>query len=67
MNRITHDMTAWGAGIAIGVAIGLSLNNIALGIGVGAEWAQLCLQQNRIRKILQAKKNSPAFVGFFCL
>ena len=36
MNRITHDMTAWGAGIAIGVAIGLSLNNIALGIGVGA-------------------------------
>ncbi|MED5256296.1 MAG: hypothetical protein VX818_03575 [Candidatus Neomarinimicrobiota bacterium] len=36
MNRITHDMTAWGAGIAIGAAIGLSLNNIALGIGVGA-------------------------------
>ncbi len=36
MNRITHDMTAWGAGIAIGVAIGLSLNNIVLGIGVGA-------------------------------
>ena len=35
MNRITHDMTAWGAGIAIGVAIGLSLNNIVLGIGVG--------------------------------
>ena len=36
MNRITHDMTAWGAGIAIGAAIGLSLNDIALGIGVGA-------------------------------
>ena len=35
MNRMTHDMIAWGAGMAIGVAIGVSLNNIALGIGVG--------------------------------
>ena len=35
MNRVTHDMVAWGAGMAIGVTIGLSLNNIALGIGVG--------------------------------
>ena len=35
MNRITHDMIAWGAGMAIGVTIGVSLNNIALGIGVG--------------------------------
>ena len=34
MNRITHDMIAWGAGMAIGVTIGASLNNIALGIGV---------------------------------
>tara|TARA_Y100000590_G_C14960041_1_gene728369 strand:- start:24 stop:200 length:177 start_codon:yes stop_codon:yes gene_type:complete len=35
MNRIAHDMIAWGAGMAIGFAIGVSLNNIALGIGVG--------------------------------
>ena len=35
MNRIAHDMIAWGAGMAIGVTIGVSLNNIALGIGVG--------------------------------
>ena len=35
MNRMTHDMIAWGAGMAIGVTIGVSLNNIALGIGVG--------------------------------
>ena len=35
MNRITHDMIAWGAGTAIGVTIGVSLNNIALGIGIG--------------------------------
>jgi len=35
MNRITHDMIAWGAGMTIGVTIGVSLNNIALGIGVG--------------------------------
>ena len=35
MNRMTHDMIAWGAGMAIGVAIGVPLNNIALGIGVG--------------------------------
>ena len=31
MNRVVHDMIAWGAWMAIGV----SLNNIALGIGVG--------------------------------
>ena len=35
MNRIGHDMIAWGAGMAIGVTIGMSLNNIVLGIGVG--------------------------------
>tara|TARA_B100001964_G_scaffold91135_1_gene102371 strand:+ start:200 stop:376 length:177 start_codon:yes stop_codon:yes gene_type:complete len=35
MNKIVHDMIAWGAGMAIGVTIGVSLNNIALGIGVG--------------------------------
>ena len=36
MNRIIYyDMIAWAAGMAIGVVIGMSLNNLALGIGIG--------------------------------
>ena len=35
MNNITHDIIGWCAGLAIVMAIGVSLNNIALGIGVG--------------------------------
>ena len=34
MNNLTHNIFGWGAGLAICMAIGVSLNNIALGIGV---------------------------------
>ena len=35
MNNLTHNIIGWCAGLAIGMTIGVSLNNIALGIGVG--------------------------------
>ena len=35
MNKIAHDMIAWVAAMAIGITIGASLNNMALGIGAG--------------------------------
>tara|TARA_B100001113_G_scaffold253229_1_gene208776 strand:+ start:886 stop:1110 length:225 start_codon:yes stop_codon:yes gene_type:complete len=65
MNRVTHDMVAWGAGMAIGVTIGLSLNNIALGIGVGVVISAGLASTQIKKKILQAKKSSLTFVGFF--
>ena len=36
MNNLTHNIIGWCAGLAIGMTIGVSLYNIALGIGVGA-------------------------------
>ena len=35
MNNLTYNLIGWGSRLAIGMAIGVSLNNIALGIGVG--------------------------------
>ena len=35
MNKLTHNMIGWGAGLAIGMTIGVSLDNIVLGVGVG--------------------------------
>ena len=35
MNNLTHNIIGWCAGLAISMTIGVSLNNIALGIGVG--------------------------------
>ena len=35
MNRITHDMTTWGAGIAIGFAIGGPIG-ASIGAGLGS-------------------------------
>ena len=35
MNKKTHYLIGWGAGLAIVLAIGTSLNNSLLGIGVG--------------------------------
>ena len=35
MNNLKHNIIGWGAGLAIGITIGVSLNNILLGIGVG--------------------------------
>ena len=35
MNRIVHDIIAWITGMAIGIKVGKSLNNVALGIGLG--------------------------------
>ena len=35
MNNLTHNIIGWCAGLAIGMAIGVSQNNIILGIGVG--------------------------------
>ena len=35
MNDLTYNLIGWGSGLVIGMAIGVSLNNIALGIGVG--------------------------------
>ena len=36
MNNLTYNLIGWGSELAIGLAIGVSLNNIALGIGVGS-------------------------------
>ena len=35
MNNLTHNIIGWCAGLAISMTIGVSLNNIALGISVG--------------------------------
>ena len=35
MNDLTYNLIGWGSGLVIGMAFGVSLNNIALGIGVG--------------------------------
>tara|TARA_Y100000768_G_C23878579_1_gene634068 strand:+ start:801 stop:977 length:177 start_codon:yes stop_codon:yes gene_type:complete len=35
MNDLTYNLIGWGSGLVIGMAIGVSLNNIALGVGVG--------------------------------
>ena len=35
MNNLTYNLIGWGSGLAIGTAIGVSLNNIALGICAG--------------------------------
>ena len=35
MNNLTHNIIGWCAGLAIGMAIGVSQNNIILGIGLG--------------------------------
>ena len=35
MNKLAHNIIGWGAWLAIGMTIGVSLNNIVLGIGVG--------------------------------
>ena len=35
MNDLTYNLIGGGSGLVIGMAIGVSLNNIALGIGVG--------------------------------
>ena len=48
MNRTVHDMIAWGAGMVIGFTIGVSVNNILLGIGIGvAISAGLAITQTR--------------------
>lgn len=35
MNKLAHNIIGWGAGLAIGMTIGVSLNNTVLGVGVG--------------------------------
>ena len=35
MNNLTHNIIEWCAGLAIRMTIGVSLNNIALGVGIG--------------------------------
>ena len=35
MNNLTYNLIGWGSGLVIGMAIGVSLNDIALGIVVG--------------------------------
>ena len=35
MNKLAHNIIGWGAGLTIGITIGVSLNNIVLGLGVG--------------------------------
>ena len=35
MKNITHSLIGWCAGLALGITIGLSQNNIMLGIGLG--------------------------------
>ena len=34
MNDLTYNLIGWGSGLATGMAIGVHLNNTALGIGV---------------------------------
>ena len=36
MKNITHSIIGWCAGLALGTTIGVSQNNIMLGIGLGA-------------------------------
>ena len=36
MNNLTQSIIGWCAGLAIGMTIGVSQNNIILGIGLGA-------------------------------
>ena len=35
MKNITHSIIGWCAGLALGITIGVSQNNIVLGIGSG--------------------------------
>ena len=68
MNRIVHDMIAWGAGMAIGVTIGVSLNNIALGIGVGvAISAGLSSTQMKKENTSIDEEEQAHISGVFCL
>ena len=39
MNDLIYNLIGWVSGLAIGMAIGVPLNNIALGISV---WAAIC-------------------------
>ena len=34
MNNKAHNIIGWGAGLAVGITIGVSLNNVVLGIGL---------------------------------
>ena len=45
MNKIAQDMIGYAAGFAIGASIGVSTNNLALGIGLELHLARLWAQQ----------------------
>lgn len=66
MNKIAHDMIAWVAAMAIGITIGASLNNMALGIGAGVSIsAGLSSIWTKKEKNSNEKKSSPKLVTFF--
>ena len=56
MNNLTHNIIGWCAGLAIGMAIGVSQNNIILGIGLGVAF---CASLGHIQ---MKKKNSSSEV-----
>ena len=39
MKNITHSIIGWCAGLALGITIGVSQNNIMLGIGLGVAFS----------------------------
>ena len=52
MNNLTHNIIGWCAGLEIGIIIGVSLNNIIFGIGLGAAFGE------SLGHILMKKENS---------
>ena len=56
MNNLTHNIIRWCAGLAIGMTIGVSQNNIILGIGLGAAFGA------SLGHIQMKKKNSSSEV-----
>ena len=53
MKNITHSIIGWCAGLALGITIGLSQNNIMLGIGLGVAFSAALGH-------IQMKKESPS-------
>ena len=66
MNNLTQSIIGWCASLAIGVTICVSLNNIIIGIGLGAAFGALLghIQMKKENSSSKEEEN-PTFVGFF--
>ena len=68
MKNTTQSIIGWCAGLAIGMAMDLSQNNLILGIGLGAAFgASLGHLQMKKKKFLKRSRVAPQSWGFFCL